>query len=291
MSASAAAPLAEREAAAASNPKMSSVSLEIYPELNGGSDDDTLRAVNEFVAGNPAFISVTCTKQDHEATLRLSVKVKELGQVAALHLLGGDKTEEEARECIDGTVAAGVDRVVALRGDRIAKDKQTCDTVKLVELLQATGKMAEISVAGYPDVHPKAASETADLEHLQRKIDAGAQRVISQFSFNADSICRFRDAIAAQRPEASFSAGLLPVRDYAKTIKFANKCETKVDESLRNKFESVSREAHDGLARSVLKDLTVRLVAEGIDIHYYTLNKVDHITEAWLAATLSSNGA
>ena len=270
---------------------MSKVSLEIYPQFNGASDDQTLRAVNEFVAGNPSFISVTCTKQDHEATLRLCVKVKKLGQVPALHLLGGDKTEEEAQACIAGVVDAGVDRVVALRGDKTTPGKKTCDTVRLVEMLQASGKMAEISVAGYPDVHPEAASGAADLAYLEKKIDAGAQRVITQFSFNADRICRFRDAVAKSRPAAAFSAGLLPVRDYARTIKFAKRCKTKVDEGLRRKFESVSRDAHPGLALCVLKDLTFRMVKEGIDVHYYTLNKVKFLGEAWLAALPANGGS
>ena len=82
----------------------------------------------------------------------------------------------------------------------------------------------EISVAAYPECHPDADKRAADLDNLKRKIDAGADRAITQFFFSPECFLRFRDAAAAAGIDAEIVPGILPVSNVAQTRKFAAKC-------------------------------------------------------------------
>ena len=265
---------------------MASVSLEIYPEP-AISDDKSLRAVNDFVAGNPIFVSVTSSpKQPFDASLELCSSIKDKGHQPALHLLCGNQLEHDLLGRIDDMTRRGITKVVALRGDPPVKGEQSCDTVHLVSLLKAKNHFDEIAVAGYPDKHPEAADLAADIEYLMAKVRAGATRVITQFCYDVAALCRFRDRLRNSGAEVPISAGLLPIRDYAKMMKFARKCKTEVAQELQDKFKETPPALQQELAAKVLEKLTADLVSEGFDIHYYTLNSVKMINEAWLAASM-----
>ena len=140
-------------------------------------------------------------------------------------------------------------------------------------------------VGGYPDVHPDAQSAESDLRHLLGKIEAGATRVITQFCFEADTLCRFRDRLNKQQVTLPISAGVLPVRNYAGMLQFANRCKASVPASLQARFEQTPLSQHAGLAAELLEQQVRQLVAAEFDIHFYTLNSVTMLNEAWLAVT------
>ena len=91
----------------------------------------------------------------------------------------------------------------------------------LVELLRSVADF-DISVAAYPEVHPEAKSAQADLINLKRKIDAGANHVITQFFFDIDSYLRFRDRCASIGIEAEIVPGILPVTNFKQLQKMAS---------------------------------------------------------------------
>ncbi len=266
---------------------MSIVSLEVYPQSDG-KDHSALKAANSFVPGVASFVSVTCTQLDYEATLALCERISAAGHETAPHLVGAGRTHDEIEGLIERTIAAGYRRIVALRGDVTAEnngDRVVSSTAELVKMLSGYGKFDEIMVGGYPDVHPDARSADSDLRHLITKIEAGATRVVTQFCFDADTLCRFRERLDNMKITVPISAGVLPVRNFAGMLRFARRCKAAVPPSLQQHFANTPTERHHELASKLLNVLVDKLVASGFDIHFYTLNSVTMLNEAWLAAT------
>ena len=136
----------------------------------------------------------------------------------------------------------------------------------------------QISVAGYPEKHPDSADAKADLENLKRKVDAGADRCITQFFFECDDFLRFRDAAARAGVHVPIVAGVMPVSNFQGIQRMAGLCGAKVPAWLADMFEGLDDdvETRRMIAATVAGDLCRRLHAEGVDqFHFYTLNRAD----------------
>jgi methylenetetrahydrofolate reductase (NADPH) len=134
----------------------------------------------------------------------------------------------------------------------------------------------DISVAAYPETHPEAASDQADLDHLKRKIDAGADRAITQYAFDTDTILRFADRARAAGIEVPIVPGIMPVANFAGLKRFSAKCGASVPDWLERMFDGLDDdpEARAMVAATVATEQCRRLVAEGLtEFHFYTLNK------------------
>ena len=136
----------------------------------------------------------------------------------------------------------------------------------------------EISVAAYPEMHPDSVTRQADLDNLKRKIDAGADRAITQFFFSPDSFFRFRDAAAAAGIDAELVPGILPVSNVATTRRFAASCGASIPRWMDDLFEGLDNlpAARQLVAATVAAELCGQLYAGGIRIfHFYTLNRAE----------------
>lgn len=202
-------------------------------------------------------------------------------------MLCAGRERKDIEALIDAAIVAGIRRIVALRGD--TRTDATCenpvtDSCDLVDMLRQRDEFDEIMVAGYPNVHPEAEDAAADLQHLVRKTLAGATRIITQFCFEVDTLCAFRDRLVAAGVHQPISAGLLPIRNFDKMLKFAKRCQAPVPDSLHESFTHASPEDRQKLAQDLLNEMTWKLVCEGFDIHFYTLNSVGMVNRAWQAA-------
>ena len=110
--------------------------------------------------------------------------------------------------------------------------------VDLVRGLRDIGDF-DISVAAYPEVHPEAPSAKFDLDNLRAKIDAGANRAITQFFFDTDIFLRFRDQCAAEGINAEIVPGILPITRFPHMLKFAKRCGTSVPDWLVHRFDGL----------------------------------------------------
>jgi methylenetetrahydrofolate reductase (NADPH) len=136
----------------------------------------------------------------------------------------------------------------------------------------------EISVAAYPEVHPEAKNPLADLDNLKRKLDAGANRAITQFFFDADKYLRFRDLATAAGISAPIVPGILPIANFASLLRFAAACGTAVPAWLHTKFEGLDDdpETRQMISANVAIELVQRLQKEGVnEFHFYTLNRAE----------------
>ena len=265
---------------------MTVYSLELYPDTK--KDAAAMVAVVKGVtAATLDFVSVTCTKDDFGLTLKLCQQLKEAGIVPAAHLLCGNRSEATLRAHLEEMAALGITKVVALRGDQGSGGAQRqLSTEELVGMLAASGDFDEICVAGYPDIHPQAQSPSADIAYLKRKLDAGATRVITQFTFDTNALLDFRNTLAATGIEVPVSAGLLPIHNFERMLGFAARCGAKVTAAVRSKFEAAATSLHRDLAQGVLNDMTTTLREADFDLHFYSLNSAPMI-EAALSAALA----
>jgi methylenetetrahydrofolate reductase (NADPH) len=263
------------------------VSFEFFPPKTEKMAETLWESIQTLAPLQPRFVSVTygaggSTRERTHATVERILKETRLTPAAHLTCVGASKGEvdEVAREYWD----LGVRNIVALRGDPPepgAKYQPHPQGYRdAAELVAGLKKVApfDISVAAYPECHPDSSTKAFDLENLKRKIDAGADRAISQFFFSADCFLRFRDAAAAAGIDIEIVPGLLPVSNVATTRRFAQTCGASIPKWLDELFEGLDDlpSARQLIAATVAAELCGQLYAGGVRcFHFYTLNRAE----------------
>jgi len=259
------------------------VSFEFFPPRSAAMESRLWEAILALEPLEPEFVSVTygaggSTRERTHSTVRRILRETALTPAAHLTCVGASRADIDAvarRYWNDG-----VRHLVALRGDLpdddggLRADGYAC-AAELVPGLLRVGDF-DISVAGYPEVHPDATSAQADIEYLKRKVDAGARRVITQFCFNDDTILRFRDRAVAAGVEVPIVPGILPIADFPKVARFSRSCGATIPAWLERLFASLEHDPreHDMVAASIASEQCRRLAAEGFDrFHFYTMNR------------------
>ncbi|NNL18042.1 MAG: methylenetetrahydrofolate reductase [NAD(P)H] [Boseongicola sp.] len=260
------------------------ISFEFFPPQSLEASFRLWDTVNTLSPLDPAFVSVTygaggtTRTLTHEAVETLG---QSMGLDVAAHLTCVDATRSETLEIAQNYARAGVKRIVALRGDppKGAGSFQPhsdgfSDASELVSALAETGDF-EITVGAYPDAHPDAAYDGADIDWLKRKIDAGATNAITQFFFEAETFLRFRDRCAEAGIEAEIIPGILPIENWKGTKRFAKRCGARIPATLSAMFDTAERDGRtDLLSTAVCTELCTELLEEGVNhLHFYTLNK------------------
>lgn len=270
-------------------PQRLKVSFEFSPPKTEAAEQTLWQTINRLTPLQPTFFSVTygaggSTRQrTHETVVRLK---KETGIDAAAHLTCVAATQGEIDDVARAYWDAGIRHLVALRGDPpggmggkySAHPGGYANAAALVAGLKKKVGDFQISVAGYPEKHPDSADAKADLENLKRKVDAGADRCITQFFFEADDFLRFRDAAARAGVNVPIVPGVMPVSNFQGIQRMAGLCGAKVPGWLANMFDGLNDDAETRrmIAATVAGDLCRRLHSEGVDqFHFYTLNRAD----------------
>ena len=263
------------------------VSFEFFPPNTEKMNRTLWDSIERLAVLEPRFVSVTygadgsTRERTHAAVERIA---SQTSLTAAPHLtcIGADRAEIDdiAREYWD----MGIRHLVALRGD------PPTDTTDYrphpngypyaVDLVAGLRKVADfdISVAAYPEVHPEASNAIADLDNLRRKLDAGATRAITQFFFDVDVYLRFLDRARAAGIEVPIVPGILPVTNFAQTVKFSAMCGASVPPWLARVFEGLDDdpETRKLVAATVCARQCQALEAHGVkEFHFYTLNRPD----------------
>ncbi|ROV59369.1 methylenetetrahydrofolate reductase [Vibrio ponticus] len=257
------------------------VSFEFFPPSSEKMEETLWNSVHRLKTLKPKFISVTYGANSGERDRTHSI-IKDIksatGLVAAPHLTCIDATREELIQIADDYWSNGIQSIVALRGDIPpgggAPDMYASD---LVELLKARHDF-DISVAAFPEVHPEAKSAQADLLNLKRKVDAGANRAITQFFFDVESYLRFRDRCVAAGIDVEIVPGILPVSNFKQASRFAAQNNVKVPGWMAKQFEGLDDDptTRQLVGASQAIDMVRVLSREGVkDFHFYTLNRAE----------------
>jgi methylenetetrahydrofolate reductase (NADPH) len=270
------------------------VSFEFFPPKSLEASFRLWDTLGTLAPLDPQFVSVTygaggtTRALTHDAVKTIH---KNYGVPVAAHLTCVDATREETLEIAKSYAEAGVTEIVALRGDppkgqgRFTPHAQGfTGSVDLIEALAKTGNFT-LRVGAYPDPHPEAATMQDCVDHLKRKIDAGATSAITQFFFEADTFFRFRDACAASGITAPIIPGILPVNSWKGVRKFAEACGTHIPTWLDEAYDKAIRDNREALLSTALcTELCAELVEGGADaLHFYTLNTPDLTREVCAA--------
>lgn len=263
------------------------VSFEFFPPKTEKMEATLWESVLTLEPLAPRFVSVTygaggsTRERTHATVARIA---KETNIPAAAHLTCVDASKEEIREVAQAYWDAGVRHIVALRGDppNIGEPFRPHPDgyASAAELVAGLKDIApfEISVAAYPETHPEANCPQSDLDNLKRKLDAGANRAITQFFFSAEAFFRFRDAAAQAGIDAEIVPGILPVSNVAQTRKFAGMCGAEIPQWMNDLFEGLDDHppARQLIAATVAAELCRKLYAGGVrQFHFYTLNRAE----------------
>ncbi|CAJ0992603.1 methylenetetrahydrofolate reductase [Pantoea sp. Nvir] len=257
------------------------VSFEFFPPRTSEMEEALWYSIERLSSLKPRFVSVTYGANSGERSRTHSIIAdikKRTGMEAAPHLTCIDASYAELRTVAELYWNSGIRHIVALRGDLptgISKPEMyACD---LVSLLKTVGDF-DISVAAYPEVHPEAKSAQSDLINLKRKIDAGANRAITQFFFDVESYLRFRDRCVATSIDVEIVPGILPVSNFRQLKCFANMTNIRVPGWMHAMFEGLDDdpETRKIIGANIAMDMVKILSREGVkDFHFYTLNRAE----------------
>lgn len=257
------------------------VSFEFFPPRTPEMEQTLWQSIDRLSTLKPAFISVTygANSGERDRTHSVIKGIKErTGLEAAPHLTCVDASREALHAIARDYWQSGIRHIVALRGDLAAgAGRPEMYASDLVALLREVADF-DISVAAYPEVHPEAKSAQADLLNLKRKIDAGANRAITQFFFDVESYLRFRDRCAAAGIEAEIVPGILPVSNFGQLQRFAALTNVRVPQWMMAMFDGLENdvETRKLVGANIAMDMVKLLCREGVkDFHFYTLNRAE----------------
>jgi methylenetetrahydrofolate reductase (NADPH) len=264
------------------------VSFEFFPPKTEKMEQALWAAVRRLEPMRPRFVSVTygaggSTRERTHATVARLVRETEL--VPAAHLTCVQATRDEIDGVAQGYRAAGVKHIVALRGDPpegagARYEPHPGGYANAAALVAGLKRIAnfELSVAGYPEKHPDSPTVAADLDNLKAKIDAGANRVITQFFFDNAHYLRFLEAARAHGIWAPIIPGIVPIHNFKQVAGFAGRCGATLPSWLARRFDGLDNDAPTThlVAAAVAAEQVMDLVDEGIrQFHFYTLNRAD----------------
>lgn len=260
------------------------ISFEFFPPKTLDASFRLWDTVQTLAPLNPGFVSVTygaggtTRKLTHEAVEAIQ---KNYNLNVAAHLTCVNASREETLAIADSYHEAGVREIVALRGDPPKGEGSFTphaegfnNSVELIEALAETGKF-RLRVGAYPDRHPEANSDTADVDYLKRKLDAGAHSAITQFFFEAETFFRFRDRCEKAGITAPIIPGIVPIDSWKGVRKFAVACGTVIPQWVDDAYDKAERDGRTGvLSTALCTELCTKLIEGGVeDLHFYTLNK------------------
>ena len=257
------------------------VSFEFFPPRTSEMEQTLWNSIDRLSSLKPKFVSVTygANSGERDRTHSIIKGIKDrTGLEAAPHLTCIDATPAELRIIARDYWNNGIRHIVALRGDLPpGSGKPEMYASDLVTPLKEVADF-DISVAAYPEVHPEAKSAQADLLNLRRKVDAGANRAITQFFFDVESYLRFRDRCVSAGIDVEIIPGILPVSNFKQAKKFADMTNVRIPAWMAQMFDGLDDDAETRklVGANIAMDMVKILSREGVkDFHFYTLNRAE----------------
>jgi methylenetetrahydrofolate reductase (NADPH) len=261
------------------------ISFEFFPPKSDSGFAQLYQTVGELHAIKPSYVSVTygAGGSTREKTVDLVVRIqKELNIRSMAHLTCVGHTSEEIGGILDDLWKGGIVNVLALRGDPPAGQSQFVTTPggfsnadSLVAFARGRHDFC-IGVAGYPEGHPQCLNKTRDMEHLKRKIDNGANFIVTQLFFDNDDFYRFRDAAKAMGVNVPIVAGIMPITNVGQIKRFISMCGAKIPHPLLLQLEAVESDpeaVHNAGAQYAVQQCQDLIKNQVDGLHFYTLNK------------------
>ena len=262
------------------------LSIELFPPKTEAGEEALFRHVARLMEYEPSYI--TCTYgaggSTQDKTLGIASRVRrEFNIPVATHLTCVGLTADQIRNYLAAAQDQQVENVVALRGDPPQGETEFRPIEggfsyanELVAMIRSDFPTMDIAVGGYPEVHQEAPSRQADLENLKRKIDAGADVIITQLFYDNEDFLRFRDDCNAIGIDIPIVPGLLPIVSAKQIQRIASLCGAKLPATLAERLAATGddTEAQARIGEEYATEQTRSLLDAGVPgIHFYVLNK------------------
>lgn len=244
----------------------------------------------KLCALSPHFFSVTygAGGSTKDGTKQTVLDLNATGSVVAPHLsFGGDKPEL-IEALLKEYQAAGVTRLVALRGDRpsgIGGGMNMTHANELVAFIREhTGDHFHIDVAAYPEIHPETENIDSEIKYFKMKVDAGANSAITQYFYNADAYFRFRDLCDKAGIDIPIVPGIMPITNYKGIVRFSDLCGAEIPRWIEKHLQSYEHDPDTlkAFGAEVVTGLCERLLEGGAPgLHFYTLNQSVPTLKIW----------
>jgi methylenetetrahydrofolate reductase (NADPH) len=262
------------------------LSIEIFPPKTPDGDDALRQTLADLAPYRPAFISCTygAGGSTSKRTVEWCQEIQRRHQLTATaHFTCVGSTREQLLEWLQFASDSGVKNIMALRGDPPAGetnfravDGGLQHANELVTLIRSHHPQLGIGVAGYPEKHPEAPSADADLQNLQRKVDAGADAVFTQLFYENSHFWQFRDECRRRGITVPIIPGIMPITEFARIKRITSMCGAFIPPSLAARLEAVQDDKQAQFEIGVEHAIAQcrELVDQGVPgIHFYVLNK------------------
>lgn len=266
------------------------ISFELFPPRTEQGLLQLKQRLPKLKALQPAFITVTygAFGSNQECTLEIARQVLALGIEAAHHLTCVGASRDQITVKVRQIEASGIQNIVALRGDPPADAKEFRPVKdgfryanELVSHLRSLGDMG-LAVAGYPEKHVEAPDLDTDILNLKRKVESGADVVITQLFYDNSDFYRFVDRCRKVGIDKPIIPGLLPILSLHQIRRITKMCGASIPPDLLQKLERAENREQEihrvGIEHTI--EQAQDLLEQGVPgIHFYVLNRYFHIAE------------
>jgi len=225
--------------------KKRTLSFEVFPPVREGNLESLFKTVAELKELKPDFISVTygAGGGTRDKTIEIASRViNEFGSEALAHLTCVAATQNDIARIVEEMKTHNIENILALRGDPPKGEEKFVRPAggfgfanELVSFIRGLNGFC-IGVAGYPEGHPEASSFDDDLKNLKRKVDAGADFIVTQLFFNNDDFYRFRDRALALKINVPIIPGIFPILNHKQVLRITELCGAKIPSALGEKL-------------------------------------------------------
>lgn len=275
-------------------------SFEIFPPKKDMPIETIFRTLDELKDLKPDFISVTFGaggSENCDNSLKIAKRIQDECKVkSVIHLPAINMTKQDAQFCLEQFQNAGIENILALRGDKTEGKfscndfPHACDLIKFIKEFDSKrkdGKHFNILGACYPEMHPQSKSVYDDIENLKHKVDSGASHLLSQLFFDNEKFYRFQERCLIKGINVPIEAGIMPATNKKSIEKMVNMTNAVLPQKftdMMQRYESYPEAIRDaGIAYAI--DQIVDLITHGVfGIHLYTMNNA-HVARKIYEAT------
>lgn len=259
-------------------------SFEIFPPKRDSSIDTIWSTLAEMEGLGPDFISVTYGAgggggRSYTARIAGAIR-KKYGITPLAHLTCVNSTRAEVEESLRELREEGVENILALRGDRLPGVEPKTDFLHASDLISFIREQGGFSLSGacYPEVHTEAPDPITDIRNLRKKVDAGAEHLVSQLFFDNEAFYAFVERARIAGITVPIEAGIMPVVNAKQILRMVSLCGASLPQKFTrmiSRYEQNPAALRDaGIAYAI--DQIVDLIAQGAQgIHLYTMNDPD----------------
>ncbi len=267
-------------------------SFEFFPTKTDAGHEKLMTTAKQLASFSPDFFSCTygAGGSTRDRTINTVLQLEsEVKAPAAPHLSCVGDSKADLRSLLTQYKAAGIKRIVALRGDlpsgmgmASGELRYANDLVSFIR--EESGDHFHIEVAAYPEMHPQARNFEDDLQNFVRKANAGADSAITQYFFNADSYFYFVERVRAMGVNIPIVPGIMPITNYSKLARFSDACGAEIPRWVRKQLEAYGDDVKSiqAFGEQVITEMCEQLLQGGAPgLHFYTLNQAEPSLAIW----------